>query len=232
MLELIQFPAAFGIMNGSPFCMKVEVFLKLAGLPYRVNSRVLPMRLPKGKLPALRDGDALVCDSQTIIEHLQRHHAAALPPALQRAESGAEHVLRRMVEEHLYFAMLWHRWIDDAGWAVTAPTFFSHLPGPLRAVVPALVRRKMRRDLVGQGMARHDAGEIAARACADLDAVALTLGELPYFGGEAPGAIDATLYGFLANVLFVAIDNPVQRHLQTLPTLVAYTSRLETQIGR
>ena len=88
MLELIQFPRAMGLMNASPFCMKFEVFLKLAALPYQVNSRVLPMRMPKGKLPALRDGDTLVCDSQAIIAHLQRQHAGAPPPAGQTDTGG------------------------------------------------------------------------------------------------------------------------------------------------
>lgn len=232
MLELMQFPRALGVMNASPFCMKVEVFLKLAGLDYTVNDRVLPMRLPKGKLPALRDGDALVCDSQTIVEHLQHQHAAALPAALRRVEGGAEHALRRMVEEHLYFAMLWHRWIDDAGWAVAGPAFFSHLPAPLRAVVPALVRRKMRRDLVGQGIGRHGATEIAGRACADLDAAQRMLGDKPFFDGDEPGPVDATLYAFLANILYVAIDNPMQRHLRPMSPLVAYCTRMAERVGR
>ena len=232
MLELIQFPRALGLMNASPFCMKVEVFLKLAALPYQVNGRVLPMRMPKGKLPALRDGETLVCDSQAIIAHLQRQHAGALTPALQRPESGAEHALRRMVEEHLYFAMLWQRWIDAAGWAVAAPALFGHLPLPLKAVVPALVRRKVRRDLVGQGVGRHSAAEIAERACADLDAVRQVLGEQRFFAGAEPGAIDAALYAFLAILLFDTVDSPVRHHLQTTPTLVAYCTRMQALVGR
>jgi glutathione S-transferase len=219
-------------MNASPFCMKVEVFLKLAGLPYTVNDHTLPMRLPKGKLPALRDGDTLVCDSQTILEHLQQHHADRLPPALRQAASGTDHALRRMVEEHLYFAMLWLRWIDDTGFAATAPAFFGALPWPLRALLPPLVRRKMRRDLVGQGMGRHAADEIAARARADLDAAQALLAARPFFGGDEPGAIDATLYAFLANVLFVEIDSPVRRHLQAMAPLVAYCERLQARVGR
>ena len=54
MIELLQFHPAFGLMNASPFCMKVEVFLRLAGLPYRCAD-ALPKRMPKGKLPTLRD---------------------------------------------------------------------------------------------------------------------------------------------------------------------------------
>ena len=232
MLTLIQFPRALGVMNASPFCMKVEVFLKLAGLAYQVDDRQLPMRLPKGKLPALRDGNTLVCDSQAILEHLQQRFRDPLPPALREPERGADLALRRMFEEHLYFAALWGRWIDDAAFSLVVPSLFGHLPRLLRGPVAALVRRKMRRDLIGQGMGRHSPAEIAARACADLDAAQAILGERPYFGGAAPTALDASVYAFLANTLFVEIDNPVRSHLQGQTPLVAYCARMEALVGR
>ena len=49
MLELLQFPPAFGLMNPSPFCMKVEVFLRLGKLPFRCVNNASPVRAPKGK---------------------------------------------------------------------------------------------------------------------------------------------------------------------------------------
>jgi len=232
MLELIQFPRGLGVMNPSPFCMKVEVFLKLAGLPYQVNDHTPPFRLPKGKLPALRDGETLVCDSQAIIEHLQRQYADKLPPALRQPERGADLALRRLFEEHTYFSALWGRWIDEAAFRVVAPTFFGRLPWPLRTLVPALVRRKMRRDLQGQGLGRHSPAEIAARAEADLDAAQAMLGERSFFGGDQPSALDATVYAFLANALYVDIDSPVRRHLQAMAPLVAYCARMAARVGR
>ena len=232
MLELLQFPRAFGLMNGSPFCMKVEVFLKLAGLPYEVNDRQPPMRLPKGKLPALRDGAVLVCDSQAIIRHLQCQYREQLPSALREPERGADLALRRMLEEHFYFAALWGRWIDEAAFPIVKQAFFGKLPALLRGLVGALVQRKMRRDLQGQGMGRHSPEEIGERACADLDAVQAMLGERAFFGGDQPSALDATVYAFLANRLWVAIDNPARRHLQQQASLVAYCARMEGLVGR
>src|SRR5574337_638037 len=58
MIERLQFPPAFGLMNARPLRMKVEVFLRLAGLEYRGIDQTVPMRAPKGKLPVLRDGAA------------------------------------------------------------------------------------------------------------------------------------------------------------------------------
>ncbi len=230
-LELIQFPRALGVLNASPFCMKVEVFLKLAGLAYTVNDRVPPFRLPKKKLPALRDAGVLICDSEAIITHLQRRYAERLPAALRGAESGTDHALRRMVEEHLYFIALHERWIDDAGFALTRQAFFSGLPAPLRALVPTLVRRKMRRDLYGQGVGRHDANERAQRGAADIAALADALGARPYFGGESPALLDCCVYAFIANALRVALDGALRRAVQAQPALVDYVARMEQRVG-
>lgn len=231
MIELVQFTPALGLMNASPFCMKVEVFLRLTGLPYRAVNGAMPMRAPKGKLPVLRDDGQTIADSEAIIAWLQKRHAEVIPAAMRAPITGTAHVIRRMLEEHTYFAMLWLRWIDDAGFAKTRPAFFGGMPPLLRTLVPAMVRRKMRRDLVGQGIGRHGAAEIALRACADLDALAVVLGESPFFGGREPGAIDATTYAFLANALWAPIDSLPRRHLQEQPPLVAYCERMRERIG-
>lgn len=231
-LTLIQYPRAMGVMNASPFCMKVELFLKLGGLAYTVDDKTPPFRTPKRKLPVLRDGNLLIADSEAIVTHLQQQHAAQLPAALRAPETGAQLALRRLLEEDLYFAMLWLRWMADDGFALTAAAFFAFLPGPAKTWVAALVRRKMRRDLIGQGMGRHTPDEVAARACADLDAVAAVLGGQAFFAGEAPGAIDCCAYAFLAGILFVPLESAVKRHLMMTPTLVAYCARMEALVGR
>lgn len=230
-IELWQFPPAFGLMNPSPFCMKVEVFLRLAGLPYRCSNGKLPTAGPKGKLPVLRDGGQLVPDSQAIITHLQQRYGNQMHPALAAPETAVQHALRRMLEEHTYFGEMWARWVNDAGWAVVGPTFFAKLPPVLRSIVPPLIRRKMRRDVWGQGMGRHAKDEIAARLMADLDATAEILGAQPYFAGNDPGAIDACTYAFLANLLWAPFESPVRAHALGKRNLVDYAERMKARVG-
>jgi glutathione S-transferase len=231
MIELLQFKPAFGLMNASPFCMKVEVFLRLAGLAYTTLD-ASPVKAPKGKLPVIRDGNQTVADSEAIVVYLQQRHRDLLPEGLREPPRGTDHALRRMLEEHHYFAALWLRWIDDAAWPATREAFFGDLPAPLRTLVPALVRRKIVRDLHGQGLGRHSHDEICGRACADLDALDSALGARDYFGGAAPATLDATTYAFLANTLWAPIDTPVRSHLQrNLPGLVAYCERMQARVG-
>ena len=231
MIELLQFSRGPGLMNLSPFCMKVEVFLRLSGLPHRCINDATPLRTPKGKLPVLRDGGTPVADSAAIVAYLQQRYAAQLPRALIGPETPGLLALRRLIEEHLYFAMLWLRWIDRDGWAFTAPAFFGALPPGVRQVAPALVRRKIKRDLVGQGMGRHSRDEIIARAVADIGVLAPALGGDPFYAGSEPGAIDATAFAFLANIVWVPLETPVKAAVLAQPNLLAYCERMKARVG-
>jgi glutathione S-transferase len=231
MIELLQYPRGPGLMNLSPFCMKAEVFLRLSGLEHRVDGDATPLRAPKGKLPVLRDEGRVIADSEAIVAYLQQRYGSRMPAALRAADTPEQLALRRLLEEHLYFALLWLRWVDDDGWAFTGPAFFGALPPGVRQVVPALLRRKMKRDLRGQGMGRHSRDEICARALADLGALAAQLGDRPFLGGDEPAAIDASAYAFIANILWVALDTPVKRFVAGEARLVAYGERMKARVG-
>jgi len=231
MIELLQFAPGSGLMNLSPFCMKVEVFVRLAGLEYRCINDATPLRAPKGKLPVLRDAGTVVPDSAAIVAYLQQRYASRMPAALAVPETASHLALRRLIEDHLYFAMLRLRWIDDAGWAFTKPAFFGGLPPLVGDVIAGLVRRKMRRDLQGQGLGRHDRPHLCREAIADVDALVAALGEQAFYGGAEPAAIDAVVYAFLANMMWVPVETPVKAHALQQSTLLAYAERMKARVG-
>jgi glutathione S-transferase len=127
--------------------------------------------------------------------------------------------------------MLWLRWVDPPGWAFTAPAFFGGLPPGVRQLVPALVRRKIMRDLRGQGMGRHLRDEIIERAVADVGVLAAALGADPFYGGKEPGVIDTTAYAFLANIVWVPLETPVKGAVLAQPELVSYCERMKARVG-
>jgi Glutathione S-transferase N-terminal domain len=51
--------------------------------------------------------------------------------------------IEKMCEEHLYFALLATRWLEDANFAKGPAQFFKAVPMPLRPIVQSLVRRKV-----------------------------------------------------------------------------------------
>lgn len=226
MITLHQFPPAFGLPNASPFCMKLELYLRMTGLPYCNRYTLELHRAPKGKLPWIDDDGTAVADSGLIVEYLQRKFGDPLDgdlTPLQRAQALA---ITRLLEEHLYWAVLHDRWIAEDGWELTRAAFFDALPWPLRVVVPFVARRGIRAELRGQGMGRHTPQQIHALGVADIDALAALLGEQEYFLGAQPASVDAVAAAFLANLLMVPLETPVKRAAAAHPNLAAYCRRM------
>ena len=71
-IRLFQFPRMFSIPNLSPFCCKLETWLRIAGIPYEVVDTLEPRKAPKGKLPFIEDAGLRMGDTSLIIEHLVR----------------------------------------------------------------------------------------------------------------------------------------------------------------
>src|SRR6266849_3203388 len=70
MITLYTFGPAFGLPDPSPFVMKAEVLLKMAGLVYRTDTKGL-RRAPKGKLPYIEDDGERIADSTFIRWHIE-----------------------------------------------------------------------------------------------------------------------------------------------------------------
>jgi len=226
-LLLFQFPRAWDLPNLSPFCMKVENYLRMTGVPFKTKTVLDPGRAPKGKLPYIEDeaGDS-VCDSQHIIEHLKRRRGDSLDESLSLEEHALGHAIRRLCEESLYFPTLYSRWIDPPGWSALRAEVFSKLPPILRNVVPPIARRKVREQLQQQGIGRHNREQIYSLGRDDLDALSGLLGDKSYVLGDEPTSYDATLYAFLASNLRPPTHTPLKVHLVSKKNLVAYCERM------
>lgn len=227
MIRLFQLPPAYGLPNASPFCLKLETFLRMAGQAYQNVYIFNPGKAPKGKLPYIEDEGRAVADSGLILGYLKEHRNLDLDASLTPAERAVSLAWQRLLEEHLYWALIHSRWLDEDGWRRTRQEFFGKLPWPLRALVPALVRRGMRAEIRGHGMGRHKADEIWRMGMTDLEALSDFLADKPYFMGGHPSSLDAVAYGFLANILLVDLDNPLRRRALQLPNLGAFCERMK-----
>jgi len=219
-IELHLFPPAWGLQP-SPFCLKVETYLRLAGIAYRPVP-ALPFRAPKGKLPVIVDGDRKIADSSLIIAHLESSLGQPLDRGLTADQQALAHLIRRTCEESLYFVLLYARWVEPSGWAMTRPAFFGALPPGVRDLVAAMARRGVRAGLRGQGYGWHSGPEVYALGIADIDAVAAQLAPGRFVLGERPTTIDATVYAFLFSIVAPPLDNPLKRHALGLPAVADY----------
>lgn len=229
MIRLHQFAPAFGLPNASPFCMKLETYLRMVGLPYELVNSGDVLRAPKGKLPFIDDGGTRVADTSFIIEYLKGRYGDTLDARLTPAQRAEATAFQRLLEEDLYWTVVQTRWVEDAGWQKTREAFFGALPMPLRWILPPLARRGLRSEMRGHGMGRHSAAEIHAIGCRDVTAVADFLADKPFMLGNEPTSLDASAYAFLANLMWAPVDSPIQRHARARPTLEAFCQRMKAR---
>ena len=232
MIKLYQFPPAWGLPNPSPFCLKLETYLHMAKLPYQNVYVPFPQRAPKGKLPFIEDNGKRMGDSTLIIEYLKKTYGDSFDQSLRDSEKAQVHALRVMVEEHLYWCLLYYRWCPPGNWQKTKEAFFSRLPIVLRNIVPELVKKGVIKQLHGQGMGRHSATEIAEAATKDLWVLAEFLADRAFFLGNNPTSIDATMYGFLANVIWAPQESPIKEFTESQTNLIAFCERMKERYYR
>jgi glutathione S-transferase len=229
LIELHQFPITWG-MNASPFCLKVETYLRLARIPYRPVAG-LPFRAPRGKLPFIVEDGRRIPDSGHILDHLSRRAGADLDAGLDEQQRALGHLLRRTCEESLYFVFLYSRWMDERGWTAMHRALFGGLPPGLRELIPRLARRGVRRSLHAQGYGRHTREEIYAMGAADLAAIATRLGSRGFALADGPTSFDAVLYGFLANILRPPVETPLKACALGHAALADYVARVEDALA-
>jgi glutathione S-transferase len=225
MITLYTYGPYFGCPDGSPFVMKAEVLLKLAGLPYETSRRGLA-RAPKGKLPYIRDGEAIVADSTLIRMHVEKKYGFDYDRGLSARDRGVAWSVEKMMEDHLYWVMVYWRWMIDENFERGPKHFFDRAPAVLRPLICALVRRRVRAMLHAHGMGRHDDAEKTAMSDRCIDALSQVLGDNRYLMGEQVCGADATAFAFIAGGLPEIFESPVQKKLAATANLVAYRDRM------
>lgn len=230
MLTVYKFVGDWGLPDLSPFVIKLETYLRMAGIPYetRVGD---PNKAPKKKLPWIDEGGRKIADSSRIIDHLEQRRPEPLDGQLSGPERAVAAAVRSMLEEHYYFVIVHVRWCTDEGMATYMPTMHRYceaagMPRMMWAPAIWIARRGLRKQAWLQGTGRHSDAEIMATGQGHWSAVAELLGDRPYLLGDRPTTIDATVYAFLASTIWAPFDNPIKRHALAQPGLVAYAERM------
>jgi glutathione S-transferase len=228
MITLYTFGPAFGTPDPSPFVMKADMLLKLAGLPYETSTRGFG-KAPKGKLPYMRDGETLVADSTLIRMYLEKKYSIDFDRGLSERDRGVAWSMEKMFEDHFYWVIVYWRWLNEENFAKGPKAFFNRAPAPIRPLAKWMVLGRLRKTLHGHGIGRHSEEETTAMASRSIDAISQILGDNPYFFGSAPCGADATAFAFVACALSAVFNSPIRDKMASLPNLVAYRDRMMKQ---
>ena len=228
MISLYGGGAGFGLPEVSPYVMKTEVQLKMAGLAYR-KELARPEESPKGQVPFIDANGTRVADSTFIRGYLERTYGVDFDEGLSPGERAQAWAIERMVENHLVWTMAQTRWLDPRNFAKGPARFFDDVPAPARETVRRDVLERVRSTIHAVGIGRHTEMEITALGVRSLDALSVLLSDKPYLFGDRPCGADATVFAMLAGILTPWFDSELRRQAEDFPDLVRYVDRLMGQ---
>jgi glutathione S-transferase len=228
MITLYGFGAGFGLPEISPFVTKTEVQLKMAGLAYR-KEKARPPASPKGQLPYIVDEAESIADSTFIRAHIEGKYGFDFDAPLSLQARAQAWAFERMIEHHVYWALVGARWVDTENFAKGPAHFFDGLPEHQREKLREDAQFRVAENYLLSGLGRHAPEEDVDLAVRSLFALSVQLGDKQYLFGDTPCGSDATAFGAIAGILTPFFESPLRRQAEKFENLTAYVDRMMLQ---
>jgi len=228
MITLYGFGPGFGLPEISPFVTKTEVQLKMAGLTYR-KARAMPPASPKGQLPFIDDDGQAVADSTFIRAHIERKYGFDFDAGLSREARAQAWAFERMIEHHVYWALVGARWVDPDNFAKGPAHFFDGAPEDRRERLREDAQFRVAENYLLSGLGRHAPDDDVDLALRSIFALSVQLGDKRYLMGDKPCSTDATAFGAVAGILTPFFSSNLRSSVHEFENLSGYVDRMMLQ---
>jgi isoprene-epoxide---glutathione S-transferase len=231
MIKMHGYIPAWGVPDVSPFVTKIDCYLRMVGVPYELVKleRGDLTKTPKGKLPVIEDDGETVCDSVFIVEYLKKKYGDTLDADMSASERAIAVAFGRMLEESFYWYLVQMRYRKDESFKVYDPIwveFLDFVPPEERTGPVNEFRERILHEFYWCGKGRHSTEEVEELARQEYDALSAFLADKPYFLGQRPRSIDATVYAWLIHAMRVPFPGLIKDYGNSLANLVAYCDRM------
>ncbi|XP_039428953.1 failed axon connections isoform X1 [Culex pipiens pallens] len=236
---LYQFTRTPLLPSMSPYCLKVETWLRLAGLKYENIDHKLKLRSKKGQLPFVEVNGEEIADSTIIIKELGQRYEKDLDAALTQEQRNIAHAMISMLENHLNWVLLFWRSKNPEhmikGYKVNLQhALGSRLPNALlNFFFKFQYGRKYlqgSKKVKAQGLGVHKPEEIEEFGKQDLKVLSELLADKPFFFGDEPTILDCVAFSVLAQIHFISdeVKYTLKEFMQeNCPNLVGHVSRIK-----
>lgn len=229
MITLYNFGPYQGLADPSPFCMRVDCYMRATGLEFQTESGASFIgKSPKHKLPFIDDDGQQIGDSNFIIEYLKEKYGDKLDQDLNGEQKAVARAFTKMLDENLYWCLVHSRWIGPA-WENTREEFFGSMPLPLKMVIPALARRSVIKTLYLHGLGRHSDKEKLHIAEQDIQALSDYLGDKEYFLSDSLTTLDITVFAFMCELTIPQVKSDLADIALRYDNLVNFVNRIKQQ---
>jgi glutathione S-transferase len=230
MITLYSYPELFGVADNNPYGLKVFAFLRFVELPFVHEHIFNASAAPRAQLPYIVDDGETVGDSETIIAHLKNRYRLKIDAGLDAHARDMDLLVTRLLDD-LYWVMSYSRWKDDSCWPAFRSAFMREHPSLTEeGMVKAREYNFQRYHF--QGIGRYAPDAVYARGLSDLGVLANLVPRSGCVHGSEPTAVDAGIYGFLANIHFYDIDTPLKRFVSSHANLVGHCKEVHERVSR
>jgi glutathione S-transferase len=140
--------------------------------------------------------------------------------ALNATQRDTSHLITRMLDD-LYWVMSYSRWKDARFW----PTFRDALLRQHPTLTESGLRKAQELNFQRyhfQGIGRYAPDAVYTRGLADLRVLANLIPAGGYVHGQKPTSVDASIYGFIANIYFYDIETPLKQFVRSRENIVRH----------
>jgi len=219
MVYLHQFPRCTCVPNPSPYCLKVETWLRMNNINYTVIEG-FRSKSSERTYPFVELNGKEYPDSSIILRELtQIFDKQNLESNLTLEQKGYARALGSMCENSLVkvmaavrFGKHFGQFMDKSTWAKPFPPLMNLL-GPL---IKGKIKKNVKKGLYFHGIGKHTHDEIVAIGIEDIRALAGALGNKNYFCGDKPTSVDCTIFGTLAQFYYFPWDWQFRSMLQSV----------------
>uniref|UniRef100_A0A0K0DK85 Thioredoxin-like_fold domain-containing protein n=1 Tax=Angiostrongylus cantonensis TaxID=6313 RepID=A0A0K0DK85_ANGCA len=220
---LYQFPRSPVMPNVSPFCLKVETFLRVNDIKYEVIGG-FRQRSSRGLLPFIELNGNQIADSQVIIWELQRHFK--IKDDLTDVERGTARALERMVDVSTFYCLLEDKcvlngpaFVNRSVSGVPLPTFVTNFLGKRFSET---IRKRVN-GVLGR-ISREELKDLLRR---DIQAIDDVLQDKKFLFGPKMTVTDCAVFAQLATTFFLPYRQLVTDFLEDdFPRVRHYVERI------
>ncbi|OZC11826.1 hypothetical protein X798_01007 [Onchocerca flexuosa] len=202
---LYQFNRASSSPNISPFCFKVETWLRANELKHELRSYWNFQPWEK-YFPFVELNGKKISDSQLILEQLQKHFN--LRDELEEKDVGIARAVDRMIERNTYYLLLYFILVENLSkfrqglessfikrWLVRGTIFPFH--------------SKVHRIFIDMGITKCSRNDLIGMLLKDIAAIDIILGDKKFLFGVKPTMSDFTVFGHLATSYYLPFRQPI-----------------------
>jgi len=230
LVYLFQFPRLKALPNLSPFCVKLEAWLRFSDIKYKnVENLSVMHRSAEGTLPYVELNGVQYNDSAFVIRDLpEKLGIQSLDEGLSNQDKAISLAFERLVENSLFLGSAKFRCEHMDEILAMWPSKFGFVQPLFNLFVKKMMSSKINEKLMVTGLGKHKDDEILGIVSNDLQALSVQLGDKQFLMGDKPTKVDASVFAAVSLILYMPFETPVSQLVkEKFTNLQSYAERIK-----